>query len=80
MRISGFKFEVAVAVNFDEFKDECECGKGINADAHINLELGEAEVTPEETREMLNSVNELIRSELNKEIKKNKELEKFRNE
>ena len=52
------------------------------------------EVTPEETREMLNSVNELIQSELNKEIKKNKdikflekeldkknkELEKFRNE
>ena len=74
MRISGFKFKIAVAVNCDEFKDECESGKGINANAHINLELGEAEVTPEETREMLNSVNELIHSELNKEIKKNKDI------
>ena len=69
MRISGFKFEVAVAVNFDEFKDECESGKGINANAHINLELGEAEVTPDESIEMVHSVMDLIHTEMDKQMR-----------
>lgn len=94
MRISGVKINVAVNIVADEIKDTEEYGKGIKIGANVGVELGEADISPEETREMLNSVNELIQSELNKEIKKNKdikflekeldkknkELEKFRNE
>ena len=66
MKISGVKINVAVNIVADEIKDTEEYGKGINIGANVGVELGEADISPEETREMLNSVNELIRSELNK--------------
>ena len=94
MRIEGFKIDVAVSVVAEEIKDTEEYGKGINIGAHVNVELKEAEISVEETKEMFNSVNELIHTELTKEVRKNKdikflekeldmknkELEKFRNE
>ena len=92
MRVKGLKIEMGIS--FEEIREEKEYGKGINA--NVNVELGEVEVAPTETKELLNCINELIHSELTKEVevrkdkdikflekeldKKNKELEKFRNE
>ena len=96
MRITGLKIGMGISASADEIRDAEEYGKSINICANANVEIGEIEVAPTETKELFNCINELIHSELTKEVevrkdkdikflekeldKKNKELEKFRNE
>lgn len=64
MKISGVKFEVNVNVACGEFKDEKELCKELNIGAHMNVELGEAEVSPDETLELIHSAMDIVHAEL----------------
>ena len=73
MKISGVKFEMSVNMSIGEFKDEKEFCKELNLGAHMNVELGEVEVSPEESIELIHSAVNMVHAELEKQYEHQKE-------
>lgn len=86
MRVKGFEIEVSanVTCKINEYHDESEVLNGLevnNTGAHVALKLDEMEVTPEETKEVINSVSKLVSDQLHMELEKNmlrKEIEELK--